>query len=238
MKKLLLVAVLLLIAAGAGYWFYARSVSQALDQAPVSPAAPVKSQADIDSLKVKAEKGDSGAQAQLGDAFAKSDGVPLDYKQAVHWYELAATNGSLAAAASLGELYQAGQGVPKDLTNAIALFKRAAEGGDITGQFDLAYLYELGEGTPKSPELAAKWYGEASKRGDAMSQFLYGKRCLDGIGVTPDVIEGLKWLILASGQGQTDAATKLKEAEKDASSAQIDEARKRAREFSPLNPAK
>jgi TPR repeat protein len=140
--------------------------------------------------------------------------------------------------AALGEHYQAGRGVKRDLTNAAALFQRAAEGGDVSGQFDLAYLYETGRGVSKNQQLAAKWYGLAAQGGDPTAQFLYGQRCLNGLGVPKDPVEGMKWLRLCAAQGQADAAATLREAEKEMTTAQIADSKRRASSFVPRPPAK
>lgn len=58
----------------------------------------------IDSLMTKAEQGYADAQYSLGLCYAKGDGVPQDYKQAVYWYSKAAEQGLAEAQESLKKI--------------------------------------------------------------------------------------------------------------------------------------
>ena len=57
-------------------------------------------------------------------------GIPLDFKQAVHWYEKAALQGYADAEYNLAVLYARGEGVPQDPKQALAYLLKAAEHGE------------------------------------------------------------------------------------------------------------
>lgn len=50
----------------------------------------------------KANAGDDKAQVNLGVMYAKGEGVPKDYKQAMSWYSKAADQGDAIAQFNLG----------------------------------------------------------------------------------------------------------------------------------------
>lgn len=81
-----------------------------------------------DVLK-KAEQGDAAAQSELGEIYAKGQGVPQDHKKAVHWYQKAAEQGNADAQHTLGFMYAEGQGVPQDFKRAYVWSSLAAAQG-------------------------------------------------------------------------------------------------------------
>jgi TPR repeat protein len=60
--------------------------------------------------------------------YAKGQGVPQDYKEAVRWFRLAAEQGDAGAQYNLGWMYAKGQGVPQDKVLAYALYNLSAAG--------------------------------------------------------------------------------------------------------------
>ena len=81
----------------------------------------------IEKLLQSAEQGDPKAQYELGLMYAKGDGVPEDYQEAVKWYRKAAEQGQASAQSKLGGMYYLGQGVPTDYKEAAKWFQLAAE---------------------------------------------------------------------------------------------------------------
>src|SRR5262245_7261479 len=198
-----------------------------------------KQPVDITTLRVKAEAGDPKAQAQLGDAYAKGEGVTNNYSEAAKWYRLAAEKGSAEAELGLGQLYEAGQGVSKDLAQAIKLYRQAAEHGLPGAQYTLGFMYEAGRGLPASQTEAAKWFLRAAEQGEPLAQYDMGQRYDLGIGVSVDRVEALKWLILAAKQGQTDSADRRDKVRQTMPRSEVAEAERRASAFMPkrlVNP--
>ncbi len=68
----------------------------------------------LKEFKQLAEKGDAGAQYNLGMMYDKGLGVAQDYKEALKWYRLAAEQGFAAAQYNLGVMYDKGEGVTQD----------------------------------------------------------------------------------------------------------------------------
>jgi len=120
---------------------------------------------DIESLKKRAEAGDATAQCELGYAYEKGKGVPVDYAAALHWYRKAAEQNLPMGLNNVGAIYSAGLGVPKDEAEAIKWFRKSAERGFGHGASNLANMYAEGRGTPKNLVEAYKWYYIAARLG-------------------------------------------------------------------------
>lgn len=81
-----------------------------------------------DALKM-AEQGDAEAQNNIGVMYENGQGVPQDYKQALHWYKMAAEQGHAGAQHNLGCVYAKGQGVTQDFIIAYVWSSLAAAQG-------------------------------------------------------------------------------------------------------------
>ena len=109
--------------------------------------------------KSKAEQGDATAQNVLGIMYYNGEGVPQDYKKALHWYTKAAEQGNVKAQFSLGAKYYDGEGVPQDYKKALHWFTKAAEQGDATSKYKREILLkqmtssQIEEGQKLSKEL-------------------------------------------------------------------------------------
>ena len=75
-------------------------------------------QDSVDTLRMKAERGDREAEYKLALAYDVGIGAPQDLEQAAAWYERAAEQGHAGAQFSLGLMYGNGRGVPQDLVRA------------------------------------------------------------------------------------------------------------------------
>ena len=84
----------------------------------------------FEETKAKAEKGDAKAQTNLGEMYAKREGVLEDDKEAVKWYRKAAEQGDAVAQFNLGVMYDNGEGVPEGDVTSYAWFNIAAANGD------------------------------------------------------------------------------------------------------------
>lgn len=155
-----------------------------------------------------AEKGDANAQYNIGLLYAKGEGVPQNYKQAIEWYRKAAEQGVVAAQFNLGVIYANGQGVPADPEEARKWFAMAAQHGIPAAQTGLADLYSEGKGFRNYAE-AEKWYRKAAEQGIASAQFNLGVMYDIGQGVQRDYAEAIKWYRKAADQGYAGAMTNL-----------------------------
>ena len=118
-----------------------------------------------DDLRDKAEQGHADAQSRLGRCYEHGDGVKVDMKEAVRWYEAAAAQGHADAQSRLGWCYEHGDGVKVDLRAAVRWYEAAAEKGHPGAQSNLGSCYERGVGVEKDVEEAVRWYEAAAEQG-------------------------------------------------------------------------
>ena len=113
------------------------------------------------------ELGHAPAQAQLGYAYEKGEGIEQDYAAAHEWYQRSAGQKDREALCGLGRLYAAGHGVEKDEATAAKFFKAAAEQGSADAQYELGMLYMTGKGVGQNDEDAFFWLSLAARETDA-----------------------------------------------------------------------
>lgn len=227
-RSSILIIGILALCLGAAVFFVAPLLMQK-EATTVPEAAPPP---DVEGIKVRAERGEAAAQAELAKLFSQGDGVKRDYKAAAMWYQLAADQGFAAAQAALGELYEAGQGVPRDDVEAAKWYRKAADQGDATGQYALAVLYLVGRGVAKDDTEALKLYRQSADQGYALALFHLGMRYKKGQGVPLDPVEAFKWLTLAAAGGIAEANEIRDEVQSSMKREQIAEGKKRAEAFS------
>ena len=98
---------------------------------PIMASAYIPDLTDFfyDLLK-EANQGKAVAQAQVGHCYEHGIGVPVDYGQALYWYNKSAEKGNDRGQNGLGIMYLYGKGVQKDYTEALKWFQKAAEKGN------------------------------------------------------------------------------------------------------------
>lgn len=107
-------------------------------------------QNDINSIKKAAEQGDAKAQFNLGNCYAKGEGVNKNLKEAAYWYRKAAEKGLSEAQYNLGICYNNGYGIDKDFKEAAYWWRKAAEQGDEEAKEALKELNVEEISTPKT----------------------------------------------------------------------------------------
>lgn len=108
---------------------------------------------NIDDLKEKATNGDVEAQLNLGYAYLYGlNGVNIDYKQAIIYYQMAADQKNAAAYNNLGSLYFSGIGTNVDYEKAIHFFDEAAKLGSHDAAVNLAIIYLGSDNKQKTQE--------------------------------------------------------------------------------------
>jgi len=120
-------------------------------------------------FKPMAERGDAGAQYNLGVMYANGRGVPRDDAEAAKWFNKATEQGNAKAQYALGLLYGHGHGVPQDYAKAVSLWLPIAEKGDTAAQYVLGIMYAKGQGVPQDYLQAYKWYNLAASKGDKLA---------------------------------------------------------------------
>src|SRR5689334_16597634 len=83
----------------------AAAVLQLMGCSQGNPSSTAPSEAvNVAAIQSKAQSGDAKAQAQLGQLYAKGQGVTNSYVEAAKWYQRAADQTNAQAILSLGEL--------------------------------------------------------------------------------------------------------------------------------------
>ena len=136
----------------------------------VSESVSAAEQEDIQTLRQRAEQGDTDAQFNLGLSYYQGQGVKQSDKQAVYWWRKAAEQGDPIAQFNLGLMYEDGRGVAQNDAKAVYWYQKAAEQGNVDAQFNLALMYEDGRGVAQNDAKAVYWYQKAAKQGDAGAQ--------------------------------------------------------------------
>ena len=118
----------------------------------------------LNSLLVRAAKGDAGAQLKLGVMYEKGWSVKQDHAYSAHWYRQAAEQGSPEAQSFLGLMYAEGKGVPRDHAEAVRWFRKAAGQGYTNAQSMLGILYYEPQDAPRDYVEAYMWTNLAASR--------------------------------------------------------------------------
>ena len=92
-------------------------------------------------------------------------GMDVNYKKAIEWYEKAAEQGNAAAQNNLGLIYTHGNGVDVNYQKAIEWYEKAAEQGNAQAEFNLGSIYQHGHGVDQSDSMAMRWYAKADSQG-------------------------------------------------------------------------
>ena len=82
------------------------------------------------SWQKAADRDLAGAQYNLGACYAKVEGVPKSFKEAVRWYRKAAEQGDADAQFDPEISYFEGKGVPRSLSGALMWYNEAAARGE------------------------------------------------------------------------------------------------------------
>lgn len=122
----------------------------------------------------------------------------------------------------------------EDYTEAARLLRPLAESGHPRAQFYLGSLYFDGRGVPQDHALEAQWIRRSAERGFNWAQNMLGRMYTIGRGVEQDDIEAHMWFDLAAAQGTQTAYKARQRLAERMTEAQIEEARKRASEWEPV----
>ena len=181
----------------------------------------------IDYLRRSAELRYAPAQVVVGYFYDSGTKVPQDYAAAADWYKKAARQNDRVAEWLLGRLYYGGSGVPKDLSAAETWLQKSAGQGDPYGQ----YLLGLVKLERSDYVKAAELFRKAANQGLPQAQQQLGRLLKDGQGITADKNQAYIWLLTSYQAGYQPAGADLSVLNGDLSTAQIDEAKNKARDL-------
>jgi localization factor PodJL len=162
-------------------------------------------------LRNAAITGDAGAAYEVAVRFAEGRGVPVNLKEAAHWFAQAASRGLTPAQFRYASMLEKGQGVKKNLEQARQLYLAAAAKGHAKAMHNLAVLYA--EGIDGKPDYGAavKWFHRAALRGIADSQYNLGILTARGLGTERNFAKSYKWFALAAARGDRESVKKRDE---------------------------
>ena len=118
-----------------------------------------KKQPRMRSLLAAAEKGDLGAQHDVGACYATGDwDGPKDEVEAVKWYTRAAESGHAMSQYDLGFMLCLGEGAEKDVAKGLWWLEQAVANGEPYAARVLSDVHAKGMfGVTPDPERAAYW---------------------------------------------------------------------------------
>jgi len=109
-----------------------------------------------------ADKGDTEAQAWLGEMYGSGEGTSKDYSAAMKWFKVAAMKGNLRAKFNIGIMYHQAFLVSQDYEEAAKWYREAAEEGYPYAQFNLGVMLCNDIGLPPDDIEAYKWLSLAA----------------------------------------------------------------------------
>jgi uncharacterized protein len=167
----------------------------------------------------------------------------MDFGKAAEIWQPLAEAGDPNAQYLLGNLYADGKGVARDDAAAFKWFRLAADQGNAAAQYNVAVSYAAGVGVPKSDVEAARWFRRAAEQGMPVAQLNLGLMHAAGNGVAKDNVEALKWFEVAfrglpAGGPRMDVARAMTDVSANMSDDEINEAKRRARDWKAQLQAK
>lgn len=91
-----------------------------------------------------------------------------------------------------------------------AKYRAAAEAGSAVAMFEYGKILRTSALTPADFAIATGWIARAAGKGDGNAMLAYSDALAFGIGIDPSRDAALKWLRLAAGAGNKEAAAKLR----------------------------
>ena len=177
-----------------------QAFDHAFGQHPHLVCYAVKANSNLAVLNVLAKLGagfDIVSQGELERAL-RAGGDPKD---AIAWYRRSADKGFALAQFKLGQLYQFGQLVGQDSGAARDWYGKAADQGLADAQYNLAVMLETGDGGEVDAQRALTLYRGAADGGIPEAFLNLAGLLAQGELVDQDLVEALKWLILADRAG-------------------------------------
>lgn len=179
-----------------------------------------------------AAQGDAEGQYGLALAHLSGSLIPQDKEAGVKSLQQAASQDFAPAQHRLAECYLHGDGVDEDPAEAVRWYRRAAENGHAEAQVALGFICKRGLwGVAQDAAQAAQWFQKAAAQNDVRAQYQLGMCYASGTGAPKDLVEAMKWCLLASSTFGNDATQWIETHEKDLTSEQNAEARARAEAF-------
>ena len=164
--------------------------------------APKDRKAAREWFQKAAAQNHGGALYNLGVLAIDAD--IQDFAGAAALFRKAAELGDMDAAYGLSVFYREGTGVPRDRAESIRWLQRAAQESHVAAMVEFGVALFNGDGVEKSEAGAAKLFGRAAQANSPIAQNRLARLYAAGRGVKADMVEAMKWHILARANGVKD----------------------------------
>ncbi len=160
----------------------------------------------VEWFRKAAEAGSPKGQLHLGLMLRQGRTIELSNDESLLWIQKSADGGDLEATGVLGRLYFLGDKLQsKDYAKAFPYLRTAAEAGDPICQNMVGLCYRDGVGTERDPDAAMEWLRKAALQNDRKAQSNLAHLMGVDSPKSADRKEALKWLLIASDQGEITA---------------------------------
>ena len=127
------------------------------------------------TLEAAAASGNATAQFQLGRAYFRGEGMPVDNAKAIEWISQSAEKGNPDALTSLGFFYSQGVVFEKDESKAIEWFRKGAAAGSLQSQLNLGLMLRQAKTITCNNTESLEWLEKAASSGDPVAVRTYGQ---------------------------------------------------------------
>ena len=155
-------------------------------------------------LEEKATKGDSQAQAELGDAYLAGRNTEKNEKKAIIWITKSAEQQNPYGLMLLGNCYAEGLGIEKDVRKAFDYYNRSDRLGYLDATYNLGYHTENGLFGRKNYDEAIKYYEKCANSGDFVTATYLGEIYLNGSKIQKDLNKAFHWFEKAAQGGDAE----------------------------------
>ena len=172
-----------------------------------------------------ADLGFGPAQVVLGYFYETGLNTTADAGKALELYKKAAQQGDPLAQWLVGRMIYLGEVPPRDLNEAANWLEKSSSQNNPFAQFLLGKIaFERGH-----YDRSAELFRKAAEQGLPQAQLQLAIQLRDGQGLPRDVFEAYVWMLTSDNGGQRSTATTLQALEAELSSAQIEQAKGKAR---------
>jgi len=155
-----------------------------------------------DGFEKAAAKGHPGAWYNLGVLVLENE--IQDFRLAADYFRRAAEGGSPDGAYSLAVLLKEGKGGERNLKESAKWMTRAADENIAAAIVELAIMTFNGNGVDKDEAGAVKLFRKAASRNNPIAMNRLARLLVAGRSVEKNVVEGMKWHLLARAVGLND----------------------------------
>jgi len=181
----------------------------------------------IDYFRRSSDLGFAPAQVVLGYFYETGRNTPAEPGEALEWYKKAARQDDPLAQWLAGRLIYSGIASPRDLNEASAWLEKANAHDNPFAEYLLGKI-ALERNDYTRP---ADRFQQAAQRGLPQAQQQLALLLRDGRGIPLDKFEAYVWMLVSNDSGLRAASTDLQALEAELSSAQLEQAKTRAREL-------